>query len=150
MKEIADMSEGTMTGQKRKNVSPERKPPPSGNKREPDRIVAVESAVSKLQTMSLNRYLEDQYDRFGKHVARHSRELPLRSFVVLQEKIQSLLTNERLHCLNTASPLASYVSSVITSPSEPFTPYEESDASSAANVTCDDFTSDDISKSIQL
>jgi len=40
-KEIADTSQGTMTGQKRKNVSPERKPPPR-NKREPDRIVAVE------------------------------------------------------------------------------------------------------------
>jgi hypothetical protein len=52
--------------------------------------------------------------------------------------------------MDTPSPLASYVSSVITSPSEPFTPYEESDASSAANVTCDDFTSDDISKYIQL
>jgi len=139
-----------MKGRKRKNVSPERKPPPSRNKREPDRIVAVESAISKLQNLSQNRYLEDQYDRFGKHVAGQLRELPLRSFVVLQEKIQSLLTNERLHCMNTPSPLASYVSSVITSPSEPFTPYEESDASSAANVTCDDFTSDDISKYIQL
>ena len=52
--------------------------------------------------------------------------------------------------MNTTSPLASYVSSVLTSPSEPFTPYEESDTSSAANVTCDDFTSDDISKYIQL
>jgi len=51
--------------------------------------------------------------------------------------------------MNTPMPLASYVLSVITSPSEPFTPYEESDASSAANVTCDDFTSNDISKYIQ-
>jgi len=51
--------------------------------------------------------------------------------------------------MNTPSPLASYVSSVITSPSEPFTPYEESDASSAA-VSCDDFTPDDISKYIEL
>jgi hypothetical protein len=78
------------------------------------------------------------------------RDLPLSSFVVLQEKIQSSLTNERLHYMNTPSPLASYVSPVITSPSEPFAPYEESDTSSATNVTCDDFTSDDISKYIQL
>jgi len=87
-KEVADTSQGTMTGQKRKNVFPERKPPPSRNKREPDRIVAVESAISKLQNISQNQYLEDQYDRFGKHVAEQLRELPLRSFVVLQEKIQ--------------------------------------------------------------
>jgi HSP90 family molecular chaperone len=139
-----------MTGQKRKSVSPERKPPLSRNKREPDRIVAVEPAISKLQNLSQNRYLEDQYDRFGKHVARQLRELPLRSFGVLQEKIQSLLTNERVHCMNTPSSLASYVSSEITSPSESFATYEESDASSAANVTCDDYTSDDISKYIQL
>jgi hypothetical protein len=47
--------------------------------------------------------------------------------------------------MNIPLPVASYVLSVITSPSEPFTPYEESDASSAANVT-----SYDISKYIQL
>jgi hypothetical protein len=139
-----------MTGQKRKNVSLERKPHPSRNKREPGRIVAVESAISKLENLSQNRYLEDQFDRFGKHVAGQLREIPLRSFVVLQEKMQRLLTNERLHCMNTPSPLASHVSSVITSPSEPFTPYEGSDTSSAANVTCDDFTSDDISQYSQL
>jgi len=148
-KGIAYYSQGTMTGQKRKNVSPKRKPPPSRNKREPYRIVPVESAISKLQNLSQNRYLEDQYDRFGKHVAGHLRELPFRSIVVLQEKIQSLLTNERLHSMNTPSPLVSYVSSVIISPSEPFAPYEESDASSVA-VICDDFTADDISKDIEL
>jgi hypothetical protein len=139
-----------MIGQKRKNVSPERKQSPCRNKWEPDRIVAVESAISKLQNLSQNRYLEDQYDRFGKHVVGQLRELPLCSFVVLQEKIHSLLTNEWLHRMNTPSPLASYVSSVITSPSEPITPYEESDTSSAANVTSDNFTSNDISKYIQL
>jgi hypothetical protein len=150
MKEIAGMSEGTMTGQKRTNVSLERKPPPSRNKREPERIVTIESAISKLQNLSQNRYIDDQYDRFRKHVAEQLRELPLHSSVVLQEKIQSLLTNERLQCANTPTPLASYVSSVIPSPSEQFAPYEESDAFSTANVTCDDFTSDDISKYMQL
>jgi hypothetical protein len=95
------MSKGNMTGQKRKNVSSERKPPPSRNKREPDRIVAIASAISKLQNLSQNRYLKDQYDRFEKQVAGQLRELPLHSFVVLEEKIQSLLTNERLHCMNT-------------------------------------------------
>ena len=78
------------------------------------------------------------------------RESPLRSLVVVQEKIQRLLTNERLHCMNTPLPLACYVLSVITSSSEPFTPYEESDATSAAYVTCDDFTSGDISRYIHL
>jgi hypothetical protein len=94
-----------MRGQKRKNVSPERKPLPSTNKREPDRIDAVESSILKLQNLSHNLYLEDRFDRFGKHVAGQLRDLPLRSLVVLQEKIQSLITNERLRCIKTPSPL---------------------------------------------
>jgi hypothetical protein len=77
-----------MTSQKRKNVSPERKQPPRNKRNQ------TESAVSELQNLPQNRYLEDQYDRFGKHVAGQLRELPLPSFVVLQEKIQSLITNE--------------------------------------------------------
>jgi hypothetical protein len=43
---------------KGKNVSPERKPPPR-DKREPDKIVAIESATSTLQNLSQNTYIED-------------------------------------------------------------------------------------------
>lgn len=39
----------------------------------------------------------DEYDAFGVHVANQLRQLPTRSFVILQEKIQSLITKERLN-----------------------------------------------------
>jgi hypothetical protein len=42
-----------MTGQKQKNISPERMPSRSRNKWEPDRINAVESAISKLQNYKI-------------------------------------------------------------------------------------------------
>ena len=43
---------------------------------------------------------EDQYSQFGQHVALQLRELPIRSFVTLQEKIQSLITQERLRIMD--------------------------------------------------
>ncbi|KAE9522104.1 hypothetical protein AGLY_017492 [Aphis glycines] len=39
---------------------------------------------------------EDQYDKFGKHLASQMRELPLKSFIILQSKFQTLITEERL------------------------------------------------------
>jgi hypothetical protein len=60
---------GLRQAKREKKISPERRPPPPRNKREPDRIVAVESVISKLQNLSQNWYLEDQYEKFGKHVA---------------------------------------------------------------------------------
>ena len=38
----------------------------------------------------------DQYSQFGQHVASQLRELPVRRFIILQEKIQQLITEERL------------------------------------------------------
>lgn len=39
---------------------------------------------------------DDQYDAFGKHISAQLRELPLRSFIILQGKIQDLINHERL------------------------------------------------------
>jgi hypothetical protein len=79
----------------------ERMPPLSRNKWELDRITAIESAISELPNLSQNRYLKDLNDRFGKHIVGQLRELPLCSFIILQEKIQSLITSVMLHCMNT-------------------------------------------------
>ncbi|KAF5283136.1 hypothetical protein FQR65_LT14065 [Abscondita terminalis] len=43
---------------------------------------------------------EDQYDAFSKHIASQLRELPMRSFLMLQQKFQELITQERLAQLN--------------------------------------------------
>ena len=39
---------------------------------------------------------EDQYSIFSHHIATQLRQLPIKNFVILQEKIQSLITEERL------------------------------------------------------
>lgn len=58
---------------------------------------------------------EDEYDKFGQHIASQLRQLPLRSFIVLQSKFQTLITQERLAALNDNSEpqsLSSYTTEV--------------------------------------
>ncbi|XP_076043980.1 uncharacterized protein LOC143027026 isoform X2 [Oratosquilla oratoria] len=66
----------------------------------------LETAISKLHEIieMTNADAEDQYSSFGNHVASQLRELPLTSFIVLQEKIQSLITQERLATIQTPHP----------------------------------------------
>jgi hypothetical protein len=67
-----------------------------------------ESAVNKLQSIAElastgvndTTPVEDQYDAFSKHIASQLRELPMTSFLILQQKIQELITQERLAQLN--------------------------------------------------
>lgn len=63
----------------------------------PQPLSSFQQAVSHLGEIAKKTMeIEDEYDRFAKHIAAQLRQLPLRSFVILQEKIQSLVTNERL------------------------------------------------------
>ena len=67
-----------------------------------------ETAVSKLEKIAeLTNSEEDQYTQFGNHVASQLRELPIRSFILLQEKIQRLITQERLNFIEVAHQLGS-------------------------------------------
>lgn len=54
---------------------------------------------SRLESMSSEYQFNDEYDIFGKHVAAQLRHVPLERFVVLQEKIQSIITTEILLCM---------------------------------------------------
>ena len=73
-------------------------------------INQVNEALAKLQDISTNRKQEDEYDNFGKHIVSQLRLLPTRNAIILQEKIQSLITHERLVCLseNTTSVVQSF------------------------------------------
>ncbi|KAG8309384.1 hypothetical protein J6590_087383 [Homalodisca vitripennis] len=77
------------------------------NRRTPTRF---ESAVDKLHSIArmTSDDTEDQYDKFGQHIASQLRQLPLRSFIILQSKFQNLITEERLASLNanTSEPLS--------------------------------------------
>lgn len=61
-----------------------------------------ESAVDKLHSIAqLNADgTEDEYTNFGMHIASQMRKLPTKSFILLQSKIQNLITAERLASLN--------------------------------------------------
>ncbi|KAK7065982.1 hypothetical protein SK128_000841, partial [Halocaridina rubra] len=60
----------------------------------------VNESLTNLQDISTNQKQEDEHDYFGKHIASQLRLLPTRNAIILQEKIQSLVTNERLVCLS--------------------------------------------------
>lgn len=64
-----------------------------------------EKSVSQLQSIAelTQSDPEDQYDKFGKHVAAQLREMPLRSFFELQDNIQRMITTERLNLLEPTS-----------------------------------------------
>ena len=66
--------------------------------------------VSKLQEIAeLSKIVEtkDQYTIFGDHIVSQLRELPIRSFIILQEKIQSLITRERLDVIDVTQSYSS-------------------------------------------
>ncbi|KAG8319600.1 hypothetical protein J6590_088385 [Homalodisca vitripennis] len=54
------------------------------------------SALGKLAAEN-----EHQFDKYGKFIASQLREMPLRSFIALQSKTNTLITTERLLCLDT-------------------------------------------------
>ena len=71
-----------------------------------------EKAVSQLREIAelTNADTEDQFSRFGNHIASQLRELPMRSFIVVQEKIQSLVTQERLATIDMPTSAQSFLS----------------------------------------
>lgn len=68
-----------------------------------------ETAINKLQSIAELassqpiEIVEDQYDKFAKHIASQLRELPMRSFVSIQNQFQQIITNERLRHLDMAA-----------------------------------------------
>lgn len=61
---------------------------------------SLEQSVSKLHEIALlTNETRDEYDRFGMHISAQLKQLPLRSFIILQEKIQRLITQERLNTM---------------------------------------------------
>lgn len=117
-----DQSHSTPSQDKQLNYS---HPPTGTNKRLADRspptdhpvtglkkgnkikkLTAFESAINKLQDIArVAAESEDEYDTFAKHIANQLCMLPTRRFILLQDKIQNLITIERLNCLDSqASP----------------------------------------------
>lgn len=89
-------------------------PPQTVRKRRVGKLAKVEQALTKLQKIAENRPTTsssnknlDEYDLFAQHIASQMRQLPVRSFILLQEKFQSLITKERLTAMQSPSPILS-------------------------------------------
>ncbi|XP_018012707.1 uncharacterized protein LOC108669808 [Hyalella azteca] len=72
----------------------------------------VDRAIDKLQNIvlreqSFSNQALDQYDVFTRHINFQLRQLPFRSFIMLQEKIQSLITKEMLANLSQSPVIVS-------------------------------------------
>lgn len=62
---------------------------------------SLEQSVSKLHEIALlTNETHDEYGRFGMHISAQLKKLPLRSYIILQEKIQRLITQERLNTMD--------------------------------------------------
>lgn len=109
----------TPTGSKKRSPS-QMLPPPQRSKSfkrlsSNKQSTRFENTVKKLQSIAelTTSDTEDQYDRFGNHIVSQLRELPLKSFILLQSKIQNLITEERLASLyatNSEPPSQSVIS----------------------------------------
>jgi len=76
----------------------------------------LEQSVNKLHEIALmTNGTDDEYDRFGLHISAQLKQLPLRSFITLQEKIQSLITQERLKIIDSQNNQTEYPFSIPTS-----------------------------------
>ena len=73
-------------------------PPAHKRKPNPDEnfFSKVNEPITVIQEVPANCKQEDEYDTFCKHICSQLRQLPTRDFIILQEKIQSLITHRRL------------------------------------------------------
>lgn len=87
-----------------------RKRPPSkmhplnktSTQRSPTRVERSAAQLQRVPEMTATDF-EDQCDKFVNHVASQLRQMPLRSFIVLQGQIQQLITSERLNIVDAST-----------------------------------------------
>lgn len=95
----------------------------------------MEQSVFKLHEIALlTNETDDEYDRFGMHISAQLKHLPLRSFIVLQEKNQSLITQERLSIIDSSNNQIEYAFSIPTS-SGRSSNLSQTSSSSSAHIT---------------
>ncbi|XP_018025056.1 uncharacterized protein LOC108680685 [Hyalella azteca] len=83
---------------------------PTANTSRISKLSKVERAIDKLQKIDKSKPLcskkvLDEYDVFGQHIANQLRKLPMKSWTILQEKMQSLITKEILENVSVLEPI---------------------------------------------
>jgi hypothetical protein len=64
----------------------------------------VNEAITNLKCV-MNNDSEDEFQQFANHIVAQLRQLLIQNALLLQEKIQSLITKERISCMALPSPL---------------------------------------------
>jgi hypothetical protein len=77
--------------------------PPSSRRSKTTSNGLVNEAITNLKR-AMNNNSEDEFQQFANHIAAQLRQL-LQNALLLQEKIRSLITKERISCMSLPSPL---------------------------------------------
>jgi hypothetical protein len=78
--------------------------PPSSKRSKTTSIGLVNEAITNLKC-AMNNNSEDEFQQFANHIAAQFRQLFLQNALLLQEKIRSLITRERISRMILPSPL---------------------------------------------
>ncbi|XP_033607752.1 uncharacterized protein LOC117282409 [Cryptotermes secundus] len=78
--------------------------PPISKRNKTSSICFVNEVITNLKH-TMNKNSEDELQQFADHIAAQLRQLPLQNSLVLQEKIQNLITRERISHMTPSSPL---------------------------------------------
>ncbi|KAK5647118.1 hypothetical protein RI129_005582 [Pyrocoelia pectoralis] len=79
-------------------ASPKMKSPAQTPKRKREAL-ELNKTIAAFAKLNDGR-VDEEYDSFAQHITNQMRQLPIRSFIMLQEDIQRLITRERLRCLS--------------------------------------------------
>lgn len=97
--------------------SPEKMKPPKFTPRKKKRSEPLlENALASLDEMAGKIKNEDACDKFGKYVSSQLRELPLRQRILLQQEIQTAITNSVLRNISSVDNQPQFLQHPFTSP----------------------------------
>jgi hypothetical protein len=80
-------------------------PTPPNSKRSKTTSIDLVNKVITYLKHAMNSNSEDEFQQFANHIAAQLRQLLLQNALLLQEKIQNLITKERISCMILPSPL---------------------------------------------
>lgn len=78
--------------------------PPSSKRNKTSSICLVNEVITNLKH-TMNKNSEDEFQQNADHIAAQLQQLPLQNSLLLQEKIQNLITRDRISHMTPSSPL---------------------------------------------
>lgn len=78
---------------------------------QPTRFETNINKLEKIATLATTDP-DDEYEKYGRHIAAQLRAMPLRSFILLQREINNLISTERLHLIDSGSPSYNFTTEI--------------------------------------